>query len=820
MTSTTTMRQQGDAELIVGARKGDADAYGELYRRHADAARSAARALTRSRADADDVVSEAFARVLRALQRGGGPEVSFRPYLITAVRNVFYDRVRRSREEPTDDLADDVNLALLDAAGQQEEGALAAAAFATLPERWQLVLWHTEVEGRSAAEVAPLLGLAPNAVAALAYRAREGLRQAYLQAHLREQTAAECRACSANLGAYVRDGLSTRDRRKVEAHLDGCATCRGLVGELASTNTTLRAALLPALLGVPAAAYLGGLGGGGITGWFARLPKAQQVLAGAGATTASVVAAATLAVAALGGGDDAGTASTAPAVTADAPGEGAGTGTGTTVTLSPTTVTTAAASTSAPTTTVSATSAPGNTGGTASATTAAKLPPATTAAPATSPSTTTATTTATTTTTTTTVGTPASLAIATAQLSPAVAGGELRLGLAVTNTGATPSGAVTIELPLPTGAAFRRVEKAAAVPTVVATDGDWTCTAAIRCSLPGLAAGGSARVVLTVALSPTAPPSLTFHPSVSAPPGADVTSEPITVTIDQVRGLLTAETSRGAVQAIGNSVMTCTGSTDCALAQQFGAQNNDHHAYDMAYVNTAGGQFNSSSAQLALAGTVSQAFLVWGGVTAEGQSLAPSPSARGTVTFITPSGPTVVAADELGDGAGGVYTAVADVTHLVSSSGTYAVADVQTVEGEGTFGGWSLVVVVHHEALPERWLLVTAPLHSLSPERSYHTTVTLPGDVPMGAHVVAIGFEGDPGLAGDRLDVGTLTIENPFRSEVPGVRTPGAPNTFGLDIVTTPMGTAAGPDLTVTASTGNDRVQLAFVAIVVEPAAG
>ena len=277
------MRQQGDAELIVGARKGDADAYGELYRRHADAARSAARALTRSRADADDVVSEAFARVLRALQRGGGPEVSFRPYLITAVRNVFYDRMRRSREEPTDDLADDVNLALLDAATQQEDGAMAAAAFATLPERWQLVLWHTEVEGRPASEVAPLLGLAPNAVAALAYRAREGLRQAYLQAHLREQTATDCRTCSANLGAYVRDGLSARDRRKVDAHLDGCPSCSALVGELAATNTTLRAALLPALLGVPAAAYLSGLGGGGITGWFARLPKAQQLVAGAGA---------------------------------------------------------------------------------------------------------------------------------------------------------------------------------------------------------------------------------------------------------------------------------------------------------------------------------------------------------------------------------------------------------------------------------------------------------------------------------------------------------------------------------------------------------
>jgi len=39
------------------------------------------------------------------------------------------------------------------------------------------VLWHTEIEGARPAEVAALLGLTANGVAALAYRAPEGLRQ-------------------------------------------------------------------------------------------------------------------------------------------------------------------------------------------------------------------------------------------------------------------------------------------------------------------------------------------------------------------------------------------------------------------------------------------------------------------------------------------------------------------------------------------------------------------------------------------------------------------------------------------------------------------
>ena len=290
LASTMSLRELSDAELIVGARKGDPEAYGELYRRHVGSALAAARALSRSRSDADDITSEAFARVLRALQSGSGPEVSFRPYLVTAIRNVFYDRVRRNREEPTEDMSDEVNVALLDAADRQDDGAFAAAAFASLPERWQLVLWHTEVEGRSVSEVAPILGLVPNAVAALAYRAREGLRQAYLQAHLREQTAAECRACAANLGAYVRDGLSARDRKRVDAHLEGCSSCAALVAELSDTNNTLRAALIPVLIGVSSAAYLGKLSGGRVLARFARLAKHQQ-MAAAGAAAGGAVAA-------------------------------------------------------------------------------------------------------------------------------------------------------------------------------------------------------------------------------------------------------------------------------------------------------------------------------------------------------------------------------------------------------------------------------------------------------------------------------------------------------------------------------------------------
>ena len=162
-----------DAELITSSRAGSDAAFAVLYERHGGSAKAAARSLGASRSDVDDLVAEAFTKVLAALHRGGGPEVAFRPYLMTCVRNAWYDKARKDgRVDIPGEVPEDVNMALLNVPADSEDARMVAAAFASLPERWQMVLWHTEVEGRPAAEVGPLLGLAPNAVAALAYRAR------------------------------------------------------------------------------------------------------------------------------------------------------------------------------------------------------------------------------------------------------------------------------------------------------------------------------------------------------------------------------------------------------------------------------------------------------------------------------------------------------------------------------------------------------------------------------------------------------------------------------------------------------------------------
>jgi RNA polymerase sigma factor (sigma-70 family) len=247
-----------DAELMTAARAGSSEAFGQLYTRHVDAARRLARTLARNPTDVDDLVAEVFAKLLVKLRSGGGPDTAFRTYLLTSLRNTYYDRARRARKiTVTDDVAEhDEGVPFVDTAIEGLERSLAARAFARLPERLQLVLWHTEVEGESPAKVAPLLNLTPNAVAALAYRARERLRQAYLQEHLVDSTGDDCGSVIEKLGTHVRSGLSNRESGRVRAHLSDCSRCRGLYADLREVNSGLRGVLAPVILGGSAAAYV------------------------------------------------------------------------------------------------------------------------------------------------------------------------------------------------------------------------------------------------------------------------------------------------------------------------------------------------------------------------------------------------------------------------------------------------------------------------------------------------------------------------------------------------------------------------------------
>jgi RNA polymerase sigma factor (sigma-70 family) len=249
---------RSDPELIAATRGGDTTAYAVLYERHVHAARRLARILSRDPAGADDLVSETFAKLLHTFREGGGPDLAFRPYMLQTLRNTFYDRVRRDKKvEFTDDITKhDSGETFVDPAVEGQERRYAALAFGKLPERWRMVLWHTEVEEDSPAKIATMLGMTPNGVSALAYRAREKLRQNYLSEHAADAPREECRWTVDRLGARVRGKLGERDESKVDDHLDSCVTCNLLFAELTELNSGLRGVVAGVMLGGAAAPYI------------------------------------------------------------------------------------------------------------------------------------------------------------------------------------------------------------------------------------------------------------------------------------------------------------------------------------------------------------------------------------------------------------------------------------------------------------------------------------------------------------------------------------------------------------------------------------
>lgn len=265
-----------DAELLAQARQGDEAAFTELYVRHHAAARRLATAYPRA-GDPDDLVNGAFERILGAVKRGGGPDEAFRAYLFVTLRRMAADLIGKAHDEPVDEVPEPVRAEEqtpeLDAADRQ----LVVSAYESLQERWQAVLWQTAVEGRQPRELAGMLGMSANAAAALAYRAREKLRQAYLQAHLQATPRPQCEPHRSRLGAYVREGLSRRDQGATDSHLDGCGSCRSLVAELVDVNRMLVRSLFPVFTAAASQTGVAAVAGGAAAGGGALFMGKQLV---------------------------------------------------------------------------------------------------------------------------------------------------------------------------------------------------------------------------------------------------------------------------------------------------------------------------------------------------------------------------------------------------------------------------------------------------------------------------------------------------------------------------------------------------------------
>jgi len=302
MTEEATVPEQrtvsADEQLLLRRlRDGEDKAFSELFELHAAAVRRLARGIANDASEAEDITAETFFRVLQALRRGSGPRDHVRAYLLTVARRVSWEWHGARRDVPVTD--DELTVragAGADAHARTAEHSLIATAFTSLPERWRSVLWQTEVEGEQPAVVAPHFGLSANATAALARRARQGLRAAYLQAHLAMNRPSDvsCRGVIEKLGGYTAGSVTGSEASRIRAHLRGCSSCQSMHAELTDVCSSLRAHAGVLAFLVPATATAVGAGAASGSGTLAAvkgvlLSKLKIAVAVASTAAAGVV---------------------------------------------------------------------------------------------------------------------------------------------------------------------------------------------------------------------------------------------------------------------------------------------------------------------------------------------------------------------------------------------------------------------------------------------------------------------------------------------------------------------------------------------------
>jgi RNA polymerase sigma factor (sigma-70 family) len=171
-----------DAELVGLARDGDVRAYEELVERHRALAFRTAWLVTRSTAEAEDAVQEAFVKAYYALPRFR-PGAPFRPWILRIAANEAKNRVRSARRRE----ALSIRAAAAEPGGAvpspeaaalaREDAETVALALAKLDERDRLVIAYRYLFDLSEAEMADALDVRPGTVKSRLSRAMTKLRR-------------------------------------------------------------------------------------------------------------------------------------------------------------------------------------------------------------------------------------------------------------------------------------------------------------------------------------------------------------------------------------------------------------------------------------------------------------------------------------------------------------------------------------------------------------------------------------------------------------------------------------------------------------------
>jgi len=238
-----------------------------MYRRHIGDVYRYSFAVLRNRDDAEDVTQTTFMNAYRAFQRGDRPDQP-KNWLIAIAHNVCRQRFRQAQRRPQETMLfpESAELAVEepehDYTAEDIQRALGHLAF---NQRAALVM--RELEGRSYAEIAQIMGVTVSAVETLIFRGRRALRE-QLEGSL------TCAQAERALSKQSDGMLPRGERGQLRAHLRECKECATYARRQRATRGALKA-----LGAVPLpSSLLGWFGGGGATVGAGVAAKAAAVV--------------------------------------------------------------------------------------------------------------------------------------------------------------------------------------------------------------------------------------------------------------------------------------------------------------------------------------------------------------------------------------------------------------------------------------------------------------------------------------------------------------------------------------------------------------
>jgi DNA-directed RNA polymerase specialized sigma24 family protein len=250
-----------DADLARDAAAGDEESFDILYQRHIQPAWRFAQAVAASREEAEKATTEAFVRVLRIVHRGRSAAAEqFRPYLLAAVYRHGIDAARAAEQQGQEHFGGSALAERSDAPVEHQLN----RAFRSLPERWRAALWLADVEGFTASDAAPILGVSSAVAAQLATRGRAGLEARVSQQRQSDMPAIGVVLRAAALTLPVGLGPATKDawRKALASERRRAVPAAGWFIDRAPRPLLVAAAGLLAI-GIIGAAVVGQRGGPG-----------------------------------------------------------------------------------------------------------------------------------------------------------------------------------------------------------------------------------------------------------------------------------------------------------------------------------------------------------------------------------------------------------------------------------------------------------------------------------------------------------------------------------------------------------------------------